>query len=226
MHAPTTDWHVVDRYVTDALGLEDGELTDALHASAEAGLPAIDVSAPQGQMLALFARMIDARSILEIGTLGGYSTIHMARALPADGHLVTIELDQDHADIARANLNRAGYYDSVEILVGPAIDLLPGLEDDTRAPFDMVFIDADKASMPEYLRWAMRLTRSGSVIVCDNVVREGSLVDGDSDDPSVRGARGVHEFIAAEPRLAATTIQTVGSKGWDGFTLALVVDPA
>jgi predicted O-methyltransferase YrrM len=200
-------WVEVDRYISDQL------LGDA-PVPAHGGLPPHDVSPPQGALLELLARLMGARSILEIGTLAGYSTAWLARALPPDGRLVTLEADPGAAALARRNL--AGL--PVEVIAGPALETLPALE----GPFDLVFIDADKRSNAEYLRWALRLSRPGTLIVADNVVRGGAVADGSSADPSVRGVRAFFDAVAAEPRLRATAIQTVGSKGYDGFALALV----
>jgi predicted O-methyltransferase YrrM len=215
-------WAAVDRYVTGLLVPPDPVLDAALAANAAAGLPAIDVSPAQGRLLELLARMRGARRMLEIGTLGGYSTIWLARALPPGGRLVTLELEPRYAEVARANLARAGFEAVVEVRVGDALGTLPALAAERPAPFDLVFIDADKQSAAEHLRWALELTEPGAVIVADNVVRGGALADPDSDDPRVQGMRALHERLAAEPRVAATTIQTVGAKGYDGFTLALV----
>jgi len=209
-------WTAVDRYITDLLVPSDAVLDLALEASAEAGMPAIAVSPNQGKLLMMFAQMLAARKILEIGTLGGYSTIWLARGLAANGRLITLEADARHAGVARANIARAGLTDIVEVRIGKALDTLPLLE----GPFDLIFIDADKVSYPEYLAWAVKLSRSGSVIVADNVVRKGAVIDADSSDPNVQGVRRFHEILAAEPRLNATAIQTVGSKGHDGFTIA------
>ena len=189
-----------------------GEMTTA------AGLPAIDVSALQGKLLHLLARLAGARRILEIGTLGGYSTIWLARALPEDGQLVTLESERRHADVARANIDRAGLAGRVELILGPALDTLPTLS----GPFDLVFIDADKRSNADYLAWALRLSRPGTVVVCDNVVRDGAIADPDAHDPGVEGTRRLFEMLAAEPRLSATAVQTVGAKGWDGLAIAIV----
>jgi predicted O-methyltransferase YrrM len=219
-------WTAVDRYLTDLLVPPDPALEAALQASAAAGLPPINVSPNQGKLLHLLARLQGARTILEIGTLGGYSTIWLARALPAGGRLVTLEADAKHAEVARANLARAGLADVVELRLGPALETLPQLAADGRGPFDLIFIDADKPSYPDYLAWALRLSRRGSLIVADNVVRKGAVLDPASDDPRVQGARRFNELLAAEPRVSATAIQTVGSKGYDGFALALVTtDP-
>lgn len=216
--APDAGWVAVDRYIGDRLLADDAALSGALAANAAAGLPDIDVSPPQGRMLHLFARMAGARRILEIGTLGGYSTIELARALPPGGRLVSLEIDPHHAAVARGNVAAAGLADRVEIVVGPAVDSLARLD----GPFDLVFIDADKQGNAGYVRAAIRLSRPGTVIVVDNVVREGEVIDADSDEPRVRGTRALFDLVAGEPRLSATAIQTVGSKKWDGFLLAIV----
>ena len=216
--AMTEVWRSVDEYFTGQLLAPDPVLDAALEANALGGLPTIDVSPAQGKLLHLLARSVGARRILEVGTLGGYSTIWLARALPADGHLVTCELDPHHAEVARSNLARAGLDAMVDVRVGSALDTLPTLE----GPFDLAFIDADKASNAEYFRHALRLSRPGSMIVVDNVVRGGRVVEADSDDPSIRGTRSVTEAIAAEPRVEATIVQTVGTKGYDGLLLAIV----
>jgi predicted O-methyltransferase YrrM len=215
-------WTAVDRYFTDLLVTPDPALDAALQASAAAGLPAINVAPNQGKFLHLLARISGARRILEIGTLGGYSTIWLARALPADGRLVTLELEPKHAEVARANFARAGLADRVELRLGPAQDLLPQLAAEKGGPFDLIFIDADKASTPDYFAWALKLSRRGSVIVVDNVVRNGAVIDADSNDPSVRGVRRFNQMLAAETRVSATAMQTVGSKGYDGFAIGIV----
>lgn len=211
-------WHAVESYFDSTLIAPDPVLDAALEANALAGLPSIDVSPAQGKLLHLLARSVGARRILEIGTLGGYSTIWLARALPADGELVTCEVDPTHAEVARANVARAGLDGVVDVRVGPALDTLPTLE----GPFDLAFIDADKQSNAEYFRHALRLSRPGTMIVVDNVARGGRVADADNADPDVRGTRAVAEAIAQEPRVDATVVQTVGSKGYDGFLLALV----
>jgi predicted O-methyltransferase YrrM len=211
-------WQDVDGYFTAQLLTPDPVLDAALEANALAGLPAIDVSPAAGKLLHLLARSVGARRILEIGTLGGYSTIWLARALPADGRLVTCEVNPHHAEVARANLTRAGLDGLVDVRVGPALDTLPALD----GPFDLAFVDADKQAGAEYFRHALRLSRPGTMIVVDNVVRGGRVADAGSADPAVRGTRAVLEVIAQEPRVEATAIQTVGSKGYDGFLLALV----
>ncbi|MEV6734031.1 MULTISPECIES: O-methyltransferase [unclassified Streptomyces] len=215
-------WTAVDDYFGGLLVEEDKALAAANVDSDAAGLPAHQVAPNQGKLLNLLARIHGARTILEIGTLGGYSTIWLARALPAGGRLVTLEVDEHCADVAAANIARAGLDEVVEIRRGRAIDLLPELKD--QAPFDLVFIDADKPSNPVYLKWALELTRPGSIIIGDNVVRDGAVVDPDSTDPRVQGVRRFTELIAEHPRLTATALQTVGSKGYDGFVLALVTD--
>jgi predicted O-methyltransferase YrrM len=211
-------WDAVDEYFSGLVVGKDPALDAALEDSDAAGLPQIAVSPTHGKLLHLLATLRGARRILEIGTLGGYSTIWLARALPADGELVTLEYSAKHAEVARANLDRAGLADRVEVRVGAALDTLPTLD----GPFDLVFIDADKPNNPDYVRWALRLTRPGSVIVVDNVVRGGRVADPDDTDPAVVGTRRVTELLATEPTLDATMIQTVGSKGYDGFAVALV----
>jgi predicted O-methyltransferase YrrM len=215
-------WTAVDSYLRDLLVPPDPALDSALQASAAAGLPAIHVSPNQGKLLHLLARLQGARTILEVGTLGGYSTIWLARALPAGGSLVTLEVDPNHAEVARANLARAGLAGVVDLRLGPALDTLPRLAAEGRRPFDLIFIDADKPGYPDYFAWALRLSRTGSLIVADNVVRKGAVADPASEAPAVRGVRRFLELLAAEPRVSATVIQTVGSKGYDGFALALV----
>jgi len=215
------DWRAVDRYIEAALIGPDPVLEAALDAADQAGLPAIAVSPAQGKLLHLLARIQGARTVLELGTLAGYSTIWLARALPADGRLLTLEAEPRYAEVARSNLDRAGLTGLVEVVVGPALDTLPMVE----GPFDLIFIDADKQTYPEYLEWAMRLSRPGTVIVGDNVVRAGAVADARPGDERAAGARRFHELLSADPRVDATTIQTVGSKGWDGFALA-VVGPA
>jgi predicted O-methyltransferase YrrM len=211
-------WLDVDHYLADLLVGKDDALDIALADSGAAGLPSIAVAPTQGKLLHILARTIRARDVLEIGTLGGYSTIWLARALEPGGRLVTLEADARHAEVARANLDRAGFADAVEIRVGPALETLPSLV----GPFDLVFIDADKPNNPEYFTWALRLTRPGSIIVVDNVVRGGAVVEADNEDPLVQETRRLHDLLAAEPKVLATVIQTVGSKGYDGFALALV----
>lgn len=211
-------WSEVDDYLAGVLVPSDPVLEAALLASDEAGLPQIAVAPNQGKLLNLLARMIGAHSILEFGTLGGYSTIWLARALPPQGRLVTLEFDPKHAEVARANIDSAGLGGLVDIRVGKALDLLPGVE----GPIDLAFIDADKVNTSAYFEAALKLTRPGGVIIVDNVVRGGAVADAASEDPSVQGIRQLHEVIAAEPRVDATAFQTVGKKGYDGLTIALV----
>jgi predicted O-methyltransferase YrrM len=213
-------WSSVDRYIEDALLPHDPVLDAALKANASAGLPSIDVAPNQGKLLHLLAQMMGAQRILEIGTLGGYSTIWLARALPSGGKLVTLEFEPRHAEVARANVARAGLASAVEIKVGAALETLPSLAGQV---FDLVFIDADKPNNPHYLAWALRLTRPGSVIIVDNVVRDGGIIDEDSREPRIVGTRKMFEAIGREPRLSATAVQTVGGKGYDGFVIARVV---
>ena len=215
-------WDAVDAYFTRTIVGQDGALESALAANDAAGLPQIDVSPPQGKLLYLMARMAGARRALEIGALGGYSTIWIARALPADGLLVTLEADEKHATVARTNVARAGLGDRVDVRVGPALDTLPKIEAEGLRPFDFVFIDADKSNNANYLGWALRLSRPGTVVVVDNIVRNGRIADAASRDADVTGTRQMFEMMAREPRLQATAIQTVGAKGWDGFALAIV----
>ena len=215
-------WNAVDGYIAKQLLVPDAALEAALRSSDAAGLPAINVSPPQGKLLMMLAQMHGARRVLEVGTLGGYSTIWLARGLPPDGRIVTLEVDPKHAKVAAANVAHAGLSDRVEIVVGPALDTLAGLAARKGVPFDLVFIDADKPNNPSYFAWALKLSRKGSVIIVDNVVREGAVVDARSTDERVRGTRRLFEMIAAEPRVSATAIQTVGSKGYDGFAMALV----
>jgi predicted O-methyltransferase YrrM len=216
-------WTAVDRYIMERLLPADPVLDAAIEANKEAGLPSIDVSPVQGKFLHLLALTKGAHRILEIGTLGGYSTIWLARALPADGRLVTLELQPKHAAVARANLGRAGVSERVEIRVGSAIQSLAQLQAEGAEPFDMIFIDADKPNNPAYLQWALKLAHRGSLIVVDNVVREGEILNPASADPDVQGTRALFELLAAEPRLASTAIQTVGTKKYDGFAMAVVV---
>jgi predicted O-methyltransferase YrrM len=216
-------WTAVDRYISDLLVKPDAALEAALADSAAAGLPAIAVSAAQGKLLHLLARMQGARKILEVGTLGGYSAIWMARALAPGGRVVTLEIDPKHAAVARVNLARAGVADAVDLRLGPALETLPKLFAEESGPFDLIFIDADKPSNPDYFRWALQLSRAGSLIIVDNVVRDGAVIDAASKDASVQGVRHLNDLVAAEPRVSATVIQTVGSKGYDGFAVALVL---
>lgn len=216
-------WNKVDDYLTELFTPPDPALNGALQATADADMPAINVTGTQGKLLHLLARIQGARRILEIGTLGGYSTIWLGRALPPDGRLITLELDPKHAAVAAANVERAGLSDVVDIRVGPAIETLPQLVGDSAAPFDLVFIDADKVSTPAYLEWALRLTRPGSVIIIDNVVRDGGVADPTNDDPNIQGIRKALAALAANPRLSTTAVQTVGHKGYDGLAVALVI---
>jgi len=215
-------WGAVDAYFTQTIVGQDGALEAALAANAATGLPQIDVSPPHGKLLHLLARMAHASKALEIGALGGYSTIWIARALPPGGRLVTLEASEKHAAVARRNIAGAGLSDKVEVRVGAALDLLPKIEAEGLGPFDFVFIDADKSNNANYLNWALRLSRPGTVIVVDNVVREGAIVDGRASDPGTAGVRQMFELMARQPSLQATAIQTVGAKGWDGFALAIV----
>ncbi|MDH6119158.1 O-methyltransferase [Kitasatospora sp. GAS204B] len=216
-------WSAVDRYLDGVLVGADAALTAALATSEKAGLPQIAVSPTQGKLLHLLALTAGARRILEIGSLGGYSAIWLGRALPADGRLISLELSPAHAAVARANLHEAGLEKVAEVRTGRAVDSLAELVDDGAEPFDLVFIDADKPSNPEYVGWALRLARPGTLIIVDNVVRGGAVADAGSTDASVVGIRAMHELVAAEPRLEATAVQTVGSKGYDGFTLIRVM---
>ncbi|MFG2597195.1 O-methyltransferase [Streptomyces sp. NPDC048462] len=217
-------WAEVDDYFNALLVGSDEALDAAVEASEKAGLPAIQVAANQGKLLNLLARLQGARTVLEIGTLGGYSTIWLARALPEGGRVVTLEADPECAEVARRNIERAGLSDVVEVRVGLALDTLPALAEQGYGPFDVVFIDADKPSNPDYLAWSLKLTRPGSLIVADNVVRDGEVADATSEDPKVRGVRRFTELVAAEPTLTATALQTVGTKGYDGLLMALVTE--
>ncbi|QIG50900.1 O-methyltransferase [Nordella sp. HKS 07] len=216
-------WTAVDDYLSDMLVPPDRALAAALEASADAGLPEIAVSPNQGKLLMLLARSINARSVLEIGTLGGYSTIWLARALPKGGHVVTLEAVPTHAEVARANFKRARLGAMIDVRLGKALDLLPKLATEKRKPFDFVFIDADKENIPDYFAWALKLTRPGSLIVVDNVIRGGRVIDAQTRDQNIRGVRRFNEMLKKEKRVSATTIQTVGVKGYDGFTLAVVM---
>jgi predicted O-methyltransferase YrrM len=215
-------WARVDDYIVDRLVDEDAALADALKANAAGGLRPIDVSAAQGKFLHLLVRMRGAKRILEVGTLGAYSTIWMAKALPADGSIVTLEYDPHHAEVARRNIARAGYAGRIEVRVGAAAETLPVLAAESPEPFDFVFIDADKPNNTVYLDWAIKLGRQGTVIVLDNVVRDGQVANADSRDPNVLGSRGAFELIAANPRLSATALQTVDAKGYDGFAVMIL----
>lgn len=227
-------WTAVDRYITDLLVPNDPVLSAALDASAAAGLPSINVSPAQGKLLMVLAIAQGARRILEVGTLGGYSTIWLARALAAGGRLITLEADEKHAKVALANIARAGLAEVVEVKLGPALDTLPRLAADPGGPFDLIFIDADfdlifidadKESYPDYLEWSLKLSRRGTLIIADNIVRKGEVIDASSPDPRVQGTRTFMERLAADPRLAGAAVQTVGSKGYDGFAIAVVTAP-
>lgn len=215
-------WTAVDRYITELFVPADPALDAALQATADAGMPLISVAPNQGKLLHILALSHGARAILEIGTLGGYSTIWLARALPADGRLITLEANPKHAEVARGTIARAGLGQVVEVRLGQALDTLPQLAAEGRGPFDLVFIDADKTNTAAYFAWALKLTRRGSLIITDNVVRDGAVLDADSADASVQGVRRFNAALAAEPRVSATVIQTVGSKGYDGLAIAIV----
>lgn len=215
-------WTAVDRYVEEDLLIPDLALDAALADSAAAGLPAINVSPSQGRFLQILAQAMGARYILEIGTLGGYSTIWLARALPKSGRIISLELDPKHAAVAGANIARAGLTELVDVRLGKALETLPKLAAEGRPPFDLFFIDADKEHIPDYFTWALKMSRRGSLIVVDNVVRKGEVIESQSEDPNVRGVRRFIEMMASEPRVGGTVIQTVGVKGYDGFALALV----
>jgi predicted O-methyltransferase YrrM len=215
-------WAAVDRYFGERLAPEDEALAECVKANREAGLPSIDVPALLGKFLNLLVRISGAHKVLEIGTLGGYSTIWMARALSAGGQVMTLEIDPRHAEIARRNLERAGVLDRVKITVGPAIDAMKALYDGAAPPFDLIFIDADKKSIPDYLEWSLKLSRPGTVILVDNVVRDGKVLNSASTDPDVQGVRRMTELMASNPRLSATAIPTVGGRGYDGFAMAVV----
>ncbi len=221
---PQERWVAVEQYIANHVTPPDPVLEAAREANASAGLPSIDVTATEGKFLHLLARLAGARRILEIGTLGGYSTIWLARALPADGRLITLEIEPKHAEVARANLEKAGVAHLAEIRVGRALDLLGELDRQGTEPFDFVFIDADKSNGPSYLAWALSHARPGGVIVVDNVVRDGYIVDDGNTDPDILGTRRVFEMLSTEPRLSATALQTVGSKGYDGFAFAVVTE--
>jgi predicted O-methyltransferase YrrM len=215
-------YQAVDRYLEQRYAPANDAFAAVLAANDAAGLPPIAVSPVQGKLLQILARMVHARRILEIGTLGGYSSLWLAGALPADGRLITLELNARHATVARSNFVRAGLADRIELREGPALDSLDKLHTEGVEPFDFFFIDADKPNSPNYVSWALKLAHRGSVIVIDNVIRDGAIVNERSRDPAVQGTRRLHDMIAAEPRLSATAIQTVGAKGYDGFTIALV----
>jgi predicted O-methyltransferase YrrM len=214
----------VDAFVEETLLVHDDALQAALDAAGAAGLPQIQVSPPQGRLLQLLARLQGARTILEFGTLGGYSAILLARALPDGGRLITLEANAEYAEVAQNSIERTGLADVVDLRVGPALETLSALEDEGAGPFDLTFIDADKVNTPNYFAWALDHSHPGSLIVADNVVRGGTLAEGHSDDPATKAQRRLHEMLADEPRVTTTTIQTVGSKGYDGFTVGLVED--
>ncbi|MGA8746667.1 MAG: O-methyltransferase [Solirubrobacterales bacterium] len=216
-------WAEVDEYIGGLLAPHDEALEAALAGSEAAGLPAIQVSPAQGKLLQLLARTVGARTVLEFGTLGGYSTIWLGRVLPADGRLITLESSPEHAEVARRSIERAGLDGLVELRVGPALETLAALEQEGAGPFELIFIDADKVNTPKYFAWALEHSRPGALIIADNVVRGGTLIEADADDPATQAQRRFHETLAAEPRVSATTIQTVGGKGYDGFTIALVL---
>ena len=215
-------WDRVDAYLTGTFVPHEEAFAAALADSDKAGLPTIQVSPPQGRLLELLARALQARTILEIGTLGGYSTLWLARGLAPGGRIVTLEVDPKHADVARRNFERAGRSDAIELRLGAALETLPRMVEERAGPFDLVFVDADKPSLPDYFSWSLQLSRPGTLIVIDNVVREGDVVDATSADASVQGVRRMNERIAAEPRVTATTLQTVGGKGYDGLAFVLV----
>jgi predicted O-methyltransferase YrrM len=215
-------WTAVDEYLNEQLVGSDEALEQALTRSADAGLPAIAVSPTQGKFMMMLARIQGASRILEIGTLGAYSTIWLAKALPADGRIITIESEPKHTEVARENVEAAGFGDMVDVRLGKALDVLPDIAAENVGPFDFTFIDADKPNIPQYFDWAMRLSRSGSIIIVDNVIREGAVIDADSEDESVQGVRRLNDYLALESSVNATTLQTVGSKGYDGFTIAVV----
>jgi predicted O-methyltransferase YrrM len=219
---PNDQWSKVDDYLTDALVKPDAALDRALERSDAAGLPAIAVAPSQGKLLHILARLVNARAILEIGTLGGYSTIWMARALQPGGRLITLEAEPKHAELARANIAHAGLERAIDVRVGPALEALPNIAAEGVAPFDLIFIDADKPNTAEYFKWGLRLARVGSLIVVDNVVRNGEVANAATTDTAVQGMRRFMEVAAAERRVIATALQTVGSKGYDGFSISLV----
>ncbi len=216
-------WNQVDQYFTDALIPNADDFGAALVANRDAGLPPIDVTPLQGKFLDILVRATGSKRILEIGTLGGYSTLWIARALPDDGEVVTLELESHHAHIAKQNLEAAGFASRVDLRIGPAAESLAVLVQKQVAPFDFIFIDADKASYPDYLQWSLKLSRPGALIVADNVVRDGKVIDPENPDPYIRGVRRFTEMVSAEPRLRATALQTVAGKGYDGFIIAVVL---
>jgi predicted O-methyltransferase YrrM len=215
-------WTEIDRYLSGAFKTSDPVLDDALREADKAGLPAIQVSPQQGKLLMLLAQMIEAKTILEIGTLAGYSTIWLARALPATGRLITLEADANHAEIARRNIARAGFGGQVEVRLGKALKTLPQISEEGLPPFDLFFIDADKKNIPEYFSWCLKLSRPGSIIIVDNVVRDGGIIDPQADDASTEGIRRFFQQVAAQPRVSGTALQTVGVKGHDGLAIVRV----
>jgi caffeoyl-CoA O-methyltransferase len=217
-----TQWTAIDDYIASLLIPADPSLDATLQSTVDGELPLINVAPNQGKLLQILALTLNARRILEIGTLAGYSTIWLARALPADGKLITLEFSPKHAAVAQENINRAGLSDRIELRQGAALDTLPQLVAEGQEPFDLVFIDADKVNTAEYFSWALKLTRKGSLIITDNVIRKGAVINSNSDDPNVQGIRRFNELLAEETRVTATIIQTVGSKGHDGLAIALV----
>lgn len=215
-------WAAVEHYYGALLTPDDAALEHTLQSSETAGLPRIQVSGLQGKLLYLLARMVAAHNILEIGTLGGYSTIWMARSLPDDGRLITLEASEKHAEIARANFARAGLAGKIELLLGKALETLPQIVSQGRGPFDLIFVDANRSNLPEYFEWSLKLVRPGSVVIVDNVVREGAVLDIESGDADIQGIRRFAEMVAAEKRVTSTVIQTVGSKNYDGFAVIMV----
>jgi predicted O-methyltransferase YrrM len=216
-------WANVDRYFGDLLAPEDTHFKAILQANQAAGLPSIDVPALLGKFLDLMIRISGAHRVLEVGTLGGYSTLWLARALPPGGRVISLELDPRHAELARANLQSAGVLDKVDIRIGKAIDSLRDLHESAAQPFDLIFLDADKQGLPEYLQWSLKLSHPGTIIIADNVVRDGKVIEPDNPDPNVQGVRRLTELMAAEPRLSATAIPTIGARGYDGFSIAVVL---
>lgn len=217
-------WAQVDAFVAEKLVGEDATMAAVLAANAKGKLPEIDVSPAQGKFLELLVHITGARNVLEIGTLGGYSTIWMARAMPADGRIVTLEFSQFHAMVARGNFKHAGVAERVDLRVGPALETLPGVESDGLGPFDLVFIDADKGNNGNYLEWALKMSRPGTVIIVDNVIRGGRLIEADSTDGGIEGSRAAFDLLGSNPRLKASALQTVGAKGYDGFAIAVVME--
>ncbi|MGE7879246.1 O-methyltransferase [Peribacillus muralis] len=222
MNQQKQTWDEVDLYFSNKLHTTDHIMNSILKANEEAGLPAIDVSPNQGKFLHLLAKLCGAKSILEIGTLGGYSSVWLARALPEDGRLITLEYEEKHAKVAEANIKKAGVADKISIIVGAALDTLPKLKEQGLTSFDLIFIDADKVNNPEYLRWALKLSRPGTVIITDNVIRDGKVLDPDSEDPNVKGIRTFVDQLSEDPRIDSTVMQTVGMKGYDGFVIGRV----